>query len=79
MSVCETITLECALNLTSTDVEGFKYALLGHGISKVENCLIMGAGATARAAVAAVSELAENISVLNRNPERVATDKYWGF
>jgi shikimate dehydrogenase len=59
-------------NLTSTDVEGFKYALLGYGISKVENCLIIGAGATARAAVAAVSELAENIIVLNRNPERVA-------
>ena len=59
-------------NLTSTDVEGFKYALLGHGISKVENCLIIGAGATARAAVAALSDLAENISVLNRNPERVA-------
>ena len=59
-------------NLTSTDVEGFKYALLGHGISKVENCLIIGAGATARASVAAVSELAENIAVINRNPERVA-------
>ena len=59
-------------NLTSTDVEGFNYALLGHGIRKVENCLIIGAGATARAAVAAVSELAENIFVLNRNPERVA-------
>ena len=59
-------------NLTSTDVEGFTYALLGFGISTIENCLIIGAGATARAAVAAVSEVAENISVLNRNPERVA-------
>ena len=34
--------------------------------------MIIGEGATARAAVAALSELAENISVLNRNPERVA-------
>lgn len=57
-------------NLTSTDVEGFKYALLGHGINEIENCLIIGAGATARAAVAAISEIAVNVFVINRNPAR---------
>ena len=57
-------------NLTSTDVEGFKYALLGHGISHVKSCLIIGAGATARAAVAAVSSLSDSIEVINRNPDR---------
>lgn len=57
-------------NLTSTDVEGFKYALLGHGITHVKKCLVIGAGATARAAVAAVSSLSDSIEVINRNPDR---------
>lgn len=62
-------------NLTSTDVDGFKYTLIGHGISKVEHCLVIGAGATARAAVAAVSDAADTITVINRNPEREAQMK----
>ena len=57
-------------NLTSTDVEGFKYSLLGSGLSEIDSCLIIGSGATSRAAVAAVSSVAKGIEVIHRNPDR---------
>jgi len=59
-------------SLTSTDVSGFDYTLQMHGLEKVDSVLIIGAGATARAAVSSVSQLAKSVSVISRNPEREA-------
>jgi shikimate dehydrogenase len=59
-------------SLTSTDVSGFDHALQMHGLEKVESALIIGAGATARAAVSSVSQIAKSVSVISRNPEREA-------
>ena len=59
-------------SLTSTDVSGFDYTLQMHGLEKVDSVLIIGAGATARAAVSSVSQFAKNVSVISRNPEREA-------
>lgn len=56
-------------HLTSTDVEGFRFALLASGISKVSNLLVIGAGATARAIVAASD--GANITVIGRSIERL--------
>lgn len=59
-------------NLTSTDVSGFDNALKMYGIEKVDSVLIIGAGATARAAIASVSAITTNVAVVSRNPEREA-------
>lgn len=55
--------------LTSTDVEGFSFALSASGISEVSNLLVIGAGATARAIVAAND--GANITVIGRSIERM--------
>jgi shikimate dehydrogenase len=57
-------------SLTSTDVSGFDNALKMHEIEKVDSVLIIGAGATARAAIAAVSAITTSVAVVSRNPER---------
>jgi shikimate dehydrogenase len=57
-------------NLTSTDVAGFDFSLKMHGLSQIKSVLIIGAGATARAAVASVSQMANSVSVISRNPDR---------
>ena len=62
-------------SLTSTDVSGFDYTLQMHGLEKVDSVLIIGAGATARAAVSSVSQFAKNVSVISRNSEREAAMK----
>jgi len=59
-----------AWNLTSTDVAGFEFALKMHQIEQIESTVIIGAGATARAAVASVSTISKSVSVISRNPER---------
>ena len=59
-------------SLTSTDVSGFDNALKMHGIYTADSVLIIGAGATARAAIASVSAIAKSVSVVSRNPEREA-------
>ncbi len=59
-------------SLTSTDVSGFDKALKMHGIDTVDSVLIIGAGATARAAMAAVSAITKSVSVVSRNSEREA-------
>ena len=59
-------------SLTSTDVSGFDQTLQMHGLEKIDSVLIIGAGATARAAVSSVSQFAKSISVISRNPEREA-------
>lgn len=57
-------------NLTSTDVEGFTYALQSHSRSAQGNVLIIGAGATARAVVAACHGVSQQVTVAHRNPGR---------
>lgn len=59
-------------SLTSTDVSGFDNALKLHGIDRTDSVLIIGAGATARAAIASVSAIAKSVSVVSRNSEREA-------
>ena len=59
-------------NLTSTDVEGFSQALRFNQRDAKGNVLILGAGATARAVVAACNGISETITVVNRNPKREA-------
>jgi shikimate dehydrogenase len=57
-------------NLTSTDVDGFTYALQFNNRDAKGNVLIIGAGATARAVVAACDRVSESVTVINRNPGR---------
>lgn len=57
-------------HLTSTDVEGFKFSL--QSIENLSTCLIIGAGATARALAAALSPNLKELSVINRNPDRIS-------
>jgi len=57
-------------NLTSTDVSGFDHALSTHKLEQIDSVLVIGAGATARAAVASVSQTAKEVLVISRNQER---------
>ena len=57
-------------NLTSTDVEGFTFALESHNRTAMGDVLIIGAGATARAVIAACDGVSHSVSVINRNPDR---------
>ena len=57
-------------NLTSTDVEGFTFALDSHNRNAMGDVLIIGAGATARAVIAACNGVSRSVSVINRNPDR---------
>ena len=56
--------------LHSTDVRGFQSAWNHENPSKPKSVLIVGSGATARAAAAAFDDENTAISVLHRNPER---------
>jgi shikimate dehydrogenase len=58
-------------SLTSTDVVGFDFSLDMHGVKEIETVVIIGAGATARAAVASVSKIAKSVLVVSRNPDRI--------
>lgn len=55
---------------TSTDVSGFLWALAFNGITEIEKIQVIGAGATARAAVAALDAPGRHIQVINRNTNR---------
>jgi shikimate dehydrogenase len=57
-------------NLTSTDVEGFTFALESHNRNATGDVLIIGAGATARAVIAACDGVSRSVSVINRNRDR---------
>lgn len=57
-------------HLTSTDVEGFEFSLQAHQINLLESVLILGAGATARAAVSYLSRISKRIQVVSRNTNR---------
>jgi len=55
---------------TSTDVNGFIYSLAQHGFSSFSRVLIIGSGATARAAAAACQTFTDSIAVIHRTPTR---------
>jgi shikimate dehydrogenase len=57
-------------HLTSTDVEGFSFALAGAGNFLTQTVLIIGAGATARAVAAACNREATSITVVGRSVSR---------
>jgi shikimate dehydrogenase len=57
-------------HLTSTDVEGFSFALAGAGNFLTQTVLIIGAGATARAVAAACNYKAKSITVVGRSTSR---------
>jgi len=71
LSSGNTLTLhEGGWSLTSTDVTGFEYALKLNKVENINSVLILGAGATARAAVACLSKIAKDIKVVSRNEAR---------
>ncbi len=57
---------------TSTDIDGFRNSLLMHEINFSSHVVIIGAGATARAAAAACDGTAAHITVINRSTARTA-------
>lgn len=57
-------------HLTSTDVEGFTYAVLAHQKSIKGSVAVIGAGATARAVVAACNSHCDNLTVISRSELR---------
>lgn len=57
---------------TTTDVAGFIWALAFNNVNQFEKIQIIGAGATARAAAAAVDAPGRTITVINRNPKRIS-------
>ncbi len=58
-------------HLTSTDVEGFTYALGAKGVNAQGNVLIIGSGATARAVAAACNGVSDSLTVIHRSQSRV--------
>jgi shikimate dehydrogenase len=54
----------------NTDVAGFETALALAGVNHVASAVILGGGATARAAVAAVSQLTDQVTVYVRDAKR---------
>jgi shikimate dehydrogenase len=57
-------------HLTSTDVEGFSFALAAVGDKSYEKVLIIGAGATARAVAAACNTSDTSLTVIGRSENR---------
>ena len=55
---------------TTTDVKGFQEALHANGVDEFTKVLIIGSGATARAAAAAVDQRNREIQVIHRNHGR---------
>lgn len=64
------IRAESGWHALTTDVSGFRHALAAHGVTQYEKVLIIGAGATARAAAAACDELGRHLVVINRSNKR---------
>lgn len=58
----------------NTDVAGIVGALAAVGVTSARNSLIVGGGATARSALAALNSLGASVVVLARTPERVGAD-----
>jgi shikimate dehydrogenase len=63
----------------NTDITGFGRALRGHGLATVESAVVVGAGATAASALAALRHLgADSVTVLGRSAERASALKEVG-
>lgn len=60
-------------SLTGTDVAGFEYSLKSQQIGALDTVMVLGAGATARAAVSYLSTVAKKIHVVSRNAHREAS------
>lgn len=56
---------------STTDVSGFTHTLAAHGIDSCGDVLIIGGGATARAAAAACDGVASRITVMIRSESRI--------
>lgn len=54
----------------TTDVSGFSQSLLAHGVNEFKKVIILGSGATARAAAASCDGPGRQITVIHRSPER---------
>ena len=57
---------------TTTDVTGITHALASHNADASGHVLIIGGGATARAAAAACDGVASKITIMNRSQSRIA-------
>jgi shikimate dehydrogenase len=64
------VRVDSGWRATSTDVNGFNQALQSHGITSIPRVLILGSGATARAAAAACNEISSEIIVIHRSESR---------
>ncbi|MFE6080964.1 shikimate dehydrogenase [Streptomyces virginiae] len=63
----------------NTDIPGLVAALRERGVHRVESATVLGAGATAASALAALAELGSGpVTVCVRGPERVARMRAWG-
>lgn len=56
----------------STDVNGFTQALIAHGVTDFKTVIILGSGATARAAAASCDAPHREIIIIHRSPHREA-------
>jgi shikimate dehydrogenase len=56
----------------NTDASGMVDALAGAGVATAETVAVLGAGGTARAAVAAAAQLAKSVTAYARRPQAVA-------
>ena len=54
----------------NTDVPGMAAALAAHGVGPVDRAVVLGGGATARSAVAALSTLTDSVQAYVRDPAR---------
>lgn len=63
--------MEDGWHLTSTDVEGFSFALSAHAKSSTGKVAVIGAGATARAVIAACNVQCETLTVIGRSESRM--------
>lgn len=66
------IRAESGWHALTTDVSGFQHALTAHGVTQYGDVLIIGAGATARAAAAACDEFGRHLIIINRSNKREA-------
>lgn len=63
----------------NTDIPGLVAALRERGVHQVESATVLGAGATAASALAALAELGSGpVTVCVRSPERAAEMRDWG-
>ncbi|ARP69275.1 shikimate dehydrogenase [Streptomyces pluripotens] len=63
----------------NTDIPGMAAALREHGITRVDSAAILGAGATASSALAALSRIcAGEVAVYVRSEARAAEMRHWG-